>query len=209
MRYLLITVCLWLFFHTTCMAQLYKDKDKYHLGMKVSSTFNSLRGTELENPTIKMNVNGGVFFKYKLGQNFHLQTEVLASFKGSKFDNGRNRYERIHLFYLDFPLYAQVNLQKGKANHVAFLGPQVSYLLNSEVYVNGGARSLYKDLGLYPIDFAGVLGYQHNGYYTGFQICLKAGLRNINNGLKFVDVLPETGKGGSIYTVGLECGFLF
>lgn len=209
MKNFLLSVLLLVFVHAESQAQLYKDKDKYHLGMKVSSSFNMLHGTELENPTVKLNVNGGIFFKHKLGQNLHFQTEALASFKGSKFNNGRNRYQRIHLFYLDVPLYAQVNLQKGKPDHVVFLGPQFSYLLNSEVYVNGGAKALYKDLGLKPVDFAGVLGYQYNGYYTGFQICLKAGLRDINNGLKFIDVLPETGKGGNIYTLGFECGFLF
>lgn len=190
-------------------AQLYQDKEKNHIGMKAGASFSTLGGDELQNPTPRFSFQGGVFVKQQIHPALHLQFEGLATFRGSKFNNGKNRYERISLFYLDFPAYLYVDVSKRTNKHTVFFGPQSSFLLNSEVYVNGGAKALYRDLNLKPFDLMAVAGYQHNGYYTGFQAALKAGCFDINDGLLFKDVLPETGSGKTIRNLSLEFSFLF
>lgn len=204
-----ILIALWMTFCGTASAQLYQAKEKNHIGMKVGGSFSMLGGGELQNPTPRFSFQGGVFVRQQIHPSLHLQLEGVATFRGSKFNNGINRYERISLFYIDFPVYLYVDLSKRKNEHLLFFGPQSSFLLNSEVYVNGGAKAMYRDLGLKPFDLIAVAGYQHNGYYTGFQAALKAGLTDINDGLFFKDVLPETGFGKPIQNLSLEVCFLF
>lgn len=193
----------------TLYAQLYQDKEKNHIGMKVGTAFTLLGGEELLNPVPKFSFQGGVFVRQQLHPSLHLQLEGLASFRGSRFNNGVERYQRISLFYLDFPVYLYTDISKRKNEHLLFFGPQTSFLLNSEVYVDTEAKARYRDLALKPYDIMAVAGYQHNGYYTGFQAAVKVGCFDINNGLKFEDVLPETGTGKTIRNLALEFSFLF
>lgn len=190
-------------------AQLYQKDLKFHVGMKAGLGPTRLFGDELKKPVAKISFQGGVFFKHKLGQSLHFQSEALASYKGSKFDNGQNRYERISLLYLDFPQYLQIDVSKKKNKHIVFFGPQAGFLVASEVYVNGAFKARYSNLSLKKMDAMGVVGYQFNGYYSGFQVALKYGLVDINKNLYFKDVLPETGTGKTIRNASIDFSFLF
>ncbi len=198
-----------MFYSFASNAQLYHKDEKFHVGMKAGIGPTKLLGDELKKPVAKISFQGGVFFKHRMGKSLHFQTEALASYKGSKFDNGVNRYERISLLYLDLPQYLQIDVSKQENKHIVFFGPQASFLLASEVFVNGAFKARYRDLGVKPMDAMGVIGYQFNGYYTGFQVAFKYGLININDNLKFIDVLPETGTGKTIRNASLDFSFLF
>jgi hypothetical protein len=190
-------------------AQLYQKDEKFHVGMKAGLGPTILFGDELKNAKTKISFQGGVFFKHRLGQSLHFQSEALASYKGGKFDNGVGSYERVSLLYLDFPQYLQIDVSNKTNKHIVFLGPQAGFLLSSEVYVNGAFKAKYRDLNLKKMDAMGVVGYQFNGYYTGFQVAIKYGLVDVNKNLYFKDVLPETGTGKTIRNASIDFSFLF
>ena len=207
MKYKFFIICV--FMGLSSQAQLYQKDLKFHLGMKAGLGPTFLLGDELQNSVPKISFQGGIFYKHKLGKTLHFQSEALASYKGSKFDNGVNRYERISLLYLDFPQYLQIDVSGRENKHIVFFGPQAGFLVASEVYVNGAFKAKYRDLGLKSMDAMGVIGYQFNCYYTGFQVAFKYGLVDINKNLKFIDVLPETGTGKTIRNASLDFSFLF
>jgi hypothetical protein len=173
-------------------AQLYQKDEKFHVGMKAGLGPTILFGDELKNAKTKISFQGGVFFKHRLGQSLHFQSEALASYKGGKFDNG-----------------VQIDVSNKTNKHIVFLGPQAGFLLSSEVYVNGAFKAKYRDLNLKKMDAMGVVGYQFNGYYTGFQVAIKYGLVDVNKNLYFKDVLPETGTGKTIRNASIDFSFLF
>jgi hypothetical protein len=207
MKYGLFIICIMIGFGSK--AQLYQKDYKFHLGMKAGLGPTFLLGDELKNSVAKISFQGGIFFKHKLGGSLHIQSEALASYKGSKFNNGVNRYERVSLLYLDFPQYLQIDVSNKKNKHNVFFGPQAGFLVASEVYVNGAFKAKYRDLSLKQMDAMGVVGYQFNGYYTGFQVAFKYGLVDINKNLNFIDVLPETGTGKTIRNAAIDFSFLF
>lgn len=207
MKYGLFILVLLMFFQSK--AQLYQNKEKYHVGIKAGIGPTTLTGSELKNNRTKVGFQGGFFYRHTLGKNFHFQSELLASYKGARFDNGPGTYQRINLLYADAPQLLMVDVSKKQNKHLVILGPQLSVLLNSEMYVDGAFKAKQRDLGLTATDFFAVAGYQFNGYYNGIQVALRYGLRNINNNLYFKDVEPITGTGKSIKNFGVDISVLF
>lgn len=205
-----ISILLFLtFVALSARSQRYPNKDKYTIGIKTGTCFSSLIGKELQNPKVKFGFQGGVYYRQRLGSSLHLLTELNASFRGSNFNNGTTGYNRISLLNLDLPVELMIDLSKRKNEHLIFLGPQLTYLAKSDLYVNPDNVSKYQNLDLKPFDIMAVVGYHYNGYYMGWQIAAKYGLTDINDGIMFKDVKPVTGTGKLIRNISLELAMFF
>ena len=178
------------------------------IGIKTSINLSTIRGTELENPRLKFGYTAGAYYQHFLNKKWNLYTEFVGNFKGSNFKNDIDEYRRISLFYVDIPLMLMYHLDDEKKQSV-LLGPYASYLGLSSLYVGSQRKAELSNIALKPMDF-GVAGYYHlNGKFTTLQVGVKFGLYNINNGINFDDIKPETGKNGTISNVGIEIGMLF
>ncbi|MFY0643999.1 MAG: PorT family protein [Bacteroidia bacterium] len=179
----------------------------YKLGIKTALNFSSLIGTELQNPAPRFGYTAGAYFRTELNKNWGFQAEVLGNFKGSNFNNGEGEYQSIATFYLDFPLLLAYNIKSEK--HQILIGPQVGYLGLSSMYLAKNSKAYINGLGLHPFALDGVLAYQQIGKTVGWQVGAKLGILDINNGLHFENVKPETNTNGSIRSLSFEIGLLF
>jgi len=204
-----IWLLLMLFMAFSVKSQRYQDKEKYTIGIKVGTCFSSLIGQELKNPKVKFGFQGGVYYRQRLGTSLHLLTEMNASFRGSNFNNGKTGYSRISLLNLDLPVLLMFDVSAKKNEHLVFMGPQATYIATSDLYVNPDNVSKYKNLDLKPFDVMAVAGYHYNGYYMGWQVAVKYGLLDINDGIMFIDVKPVTGTGKLIRNISLELSMFF
>ncbi|MBT8326372.1 MAG: PorT family protein [Bacteroidia bacterium] len=185
-----------------------ETNSKNRIGIKTSINTSSIRGTEFENPRLKFGYTAGAFYQQYLNENWNFYTEFVGNFKGSNFKNDIDEYNRVSLFYIDVPLMLMYNLDDDKKQSV-LLGPYASYLALSAVYVGSQRKAELSNIALKPFDF-GIAGfYQLNGKFTTLQVGAKIGLYNINNGVNFEDITPETGKNGTISNLGIEIGMLF
>ena len=182
------------------------DRD-YKLGIKTALNFSSFIGTELQNPAPRFGYTAGAYFRTELNKNWGFQAEVLGNFKGSNFNNKDGEYQSIATFYLDFPLQLSYALKKDK--HQILFGPQIGYLGLSSMYLAKNSKAHLNGLGLHPFALDGILGYQQIGKTVGWQFAAKLGIIDINNGLHFVDIKPETNTNGSIRSLSFEIGLLF
>lgn len=193
-------------------AQPYKSGERVKPGMKGGLTLTSMGGTELSDPRPKAGFTIGLYSRIQLGPSLHLLPEINATFRGSNFKATKDeQYNQIHLIYLDFPVCLMVDLKDKSNQHLVFFGPQLSVLLNANVYVRPDIAPKYRDsqAGIKPVDLMGVVGYQYNAYYFGFQVALKYSALDLNNNLFYPDVLQPTGGGGSVRNMALELSFLF
>jgi hypothetical protein len=187
-------------------AQTSSDKAQ-KLGIKTSINLSKLTGDEFENPTIKFGYTAGAFYQFEFSDPWFLHTEFLGNFQGSNFNNADDEYTRISLFYLDAPLLLGYHF-KDKAHSIS-VGPYGSYLGLSSMFIGGKRKAHLNDLDLKPYDYGVALYYQMNGKLMSFQTGVKAGMNNINNGIKFVDINPATGNNGTINNLSFEIGMLF
>ncbi len=190
------------------LVQAQNESDVHKIGIKTSINLSQLRGSELQNPSIKFGYTAGAYYQFTINENLFLHSEFLGNFQGSNFDNADDEYSRISLFYLDFPVLLGFNLDEDK-KHQVYLGPYGSYLGLSSMFIGGKRKAEQNDLDLLPFDYGGALYYQLNGKFMAFQIGVKAGMLDINNGINFANINPPTGNNGSIQNISLELGMLF
>lgn len=188
--------------------QLYPKDDTYKLGIKTGAVFTRLNGGVLVNPAIKYGFSGGVFFRHPVGNNFHVQVESNATFRGGNFKNGEDEYYKLSTFYLELPAMWMVDLKKGSDEWCAFVGAQASVLANATIYVDPNVIPQKEQPNLKNMDYFGIIGIQRNTYYAGFQLALKLGLTDINGGVEFVDFGPDP-RSGQIRNFGVELSVYF
>jgi hypothetical protein len=178
------------------------------LGIKTSIHASLLTGTELQNERPKFGYTAGAFYQYAINNKLGLHSEIVASFKGSNFKNDITDYSKVALFYLDVPILLSYKSGADAKNQLAF-GPYTSYLGLSSLYVGSQKKAEINDLDLKPIDFGTALYYHKINKVTIFQVGVKIGLLNINNGLYIENITPPTGNNGSIRNLSFEIGYLF
>jgi hypothetical protein len=207
-------------------AQQWSDdevRERLNLGLKLGLGLGSFYGKELKHPTPMMGFQAGVFMHGKdTNSRLNWQTGLDARFRGSNFNNGdsgNTAYTKIALITIDVPML--LNIRTGKVRsgnyNAVQLGITASYILKSMVYVGedktpaqqNNYLKTWSKLPLKPIDYQLVVGFQHRGQVSGYQINFKYSLFNLNNNFKLEGMLPATGTGKFIGTFSLDFGFLF
>ncbi|PCJ66046.1 MAG: hypothetical protein COA58_08205 [Bacteroidetes bacterium] len=182
-----------------------KERPELDLGIKTSINISTLSGTEFENPRPKFGYTAGAYLETPLDKKWSLHSEILGSFRGSNFKNGDTAYTKIALFYIEAAILPSYLLDK---NNIS-IGPYLSYLGLSSLYIGNDQKSKLNDLNFKDLDFGLASYYTINGPIVGFQFGVKVGLSNANNGVNFDGYFPKTGKGGEIRNLSFEIGLLF
>lgn len=197
-------------------AQTYLDGDKFRVGMRAGPVMSWLTGDALSKPSPNYGFTAAIYFKHRIGNHLHFQTEVGPSVRGSRFNgNGSNGYNKFTLMYMDAAELLMIDLKKDVHLHTLVLGVQPSALLQSWVYspyfqLSPAARGVK----LNGMDCSAVFGYQLHKKVYGIQSVIKIGLTNINRGLNMYDVLgnplgPATNNSGIIRNISWETSIAF
>ncbi len=180
--------------------------EKMKIGIKFGMGLYMMGGEEANKPYPLFGINGGMYFRYRFNNHFHLQPEAMISFRGGNFDNNINEYVTIRSYFVDLPVLAVYGLnEKNTVNVIA--GAQYSHLLNSAIlkkdaqYAEGEAPKLSVH------DIMVITGAQFATPFIGFQVLLKYGLINANRGL--VPSVNPVSRGKELHHMALELDFMF
>jgi hypothetical protein len=175
-------------------------------GIKLGSGISMLVGAETSTSRPYFSLIGGGYLKYKFKKHWFTQPEAMVSRRGSNFRNGADGYARIQLYYLDAPVLLGRGINKDNST-IILTGLQYSRLLNAAVFrqksivPEGRTPRINKD------DLLVAAGAQFHTPFVGFQLMLKYGLMNINQGL--IDGLPPANKGLNLNNLIFEFNLLF
>lgn len=196
-----------------------KRKDK--LGIRIGFGITRLNSDELVNTAVSRGYQGAFYYRVNLFKGFHLNTEMGASIKGAKFNNGDVGYSQLSMLYLDFNLIGMFQLTSDNKHNLIF-GVQSSRLMRSSLFVGPEPFASYLQLPFKTWDHAAVTGYHFNTRYVGFQLALKYGLRNIagdfvnfnkeslnDSGKQFADLSPTMRNIKSIKNFSVELSVYF
>ena len=90
-------------FSQMAKSQIYLDGDKYRIGLKAGPLISTITGNALTKSTPVNGFTGGLYYKYKLNNGFHFQTEICPSIRNTKFNNTSDTgYTKFSFFYMDF-----------------------------------------------------------------------------------------------------------
>ena len=192
-------------------AQPFPKSSKFKVGMTAGINSSLITGTELENPTPRTSMVLGASYRQKLSKAVHFGAEVNASFRGSNFDNGIvDAYHMVRFIYLDVPLNAMINTSGKAENRYLTLGVEPAYQMRSEIFVKpDDIRPRVRNEGFRRFDVAALLGYHFDFYYFGLRPSVRFGLLDINDNLFLENVMPETGKGGTIKNITFDVKLYF
>ena len=134
---ILSTVVILLFITSTVKAQVSPatgDLPRGGAGIKGGLNLSSMTTDGNDDKNLKPGFHVGVFNKMPISEKFAIQTELLYSGKGIKFDYDESEFAdgetRFNLNYIDLPVKLVFNL----AEDFEFqFGPYVSYLVNAEL----------------------------------------------------------------------------
>lgn len=196
-----------------------KRKDKF--GIRVGVGITRLNSPQLVNTKVSHGYEGAFYYRVNLFKGFHLNPELGASIKGSRFANSNVDYTQISLFNFDGALLGIIQLDPS-FNHNLVVGVQASRIMRSSMFIGPEQFPSYLQLPFKKWDYAAVLGYQFNTQYVGFQLALKYGFRNIagdfynfnkvssnNNGQQFVDVTPSLRNVKDVKNFSVELSMYF
>jgi hypothetical protein len=178
---------------------------KHHLGVKTSINISSMIGSALKNPTPKYGYTAGSFCVFHSEKKITAYTEIVGNFKGSNFNNGDLGYSKIALFYVDASVLPMVKLKNKNAIAV---GPSLSYLGLSSIYVGAKKKSEIDKLNLKPWDLNLTVFYHIKKDIVTFQFGTKIGLIDIYNNLNLTTISPSIDQ-GNIMNISFEIGMLF
>ena len=176
------------------------------LGIKTSINLSSMVGSTFVNPRIKFGYTAGSYFIYNPKKKTSIYAEIIGNFKGSSFNNGDIGYSKIALFYVDASLLPKFQL---KNKHAICIGPTLSYLGLSSLYVGDKKKSEIDKLNIKPWDCSLALYYHIPKTILTIQFGTKIGLLNINNNLILNNVFPAINPKGSIQNISFDIGMLF
>lgn len=195
--------------------QTYLEGDKYRVGLKAGPAISLLSGTALTSPSPNFGFTGGLYYKYKLKNGFHFQTEISATIRGSRFKGNKDiEYNKFSLFYMDAAQLVLKDLQKDKHTHAAVFGVQPSILIQSWVYSPYHQyRPAARTVALNGGEVFAVVGYQYSKKLYGIQSVIKVGLTNINRGLNMYDFVGQpvgpTNNSGTVRNISWETTISF
>ena len=182
------------------------NSSNHKLGVKTSFNLSSMAGTALENPRIKFGYTAGTYFISNIKNKISIYSEIIGNFKGSNFKNGDVGYSKIALFYVDASLLPLFRL---KNEHSICLGPTVSYLALSSLYVGDKKKSEIDKLALKPWEYSIAMYYLVPKSVVSFQFGTKIGIRNINDNIILDNVTPTINPNVTIQNISFEIGMLF
>jgi hypothetical protein len=182
------------------------DISDHRLGIKTSFNLSSMFGTALENPRIKFGYTAGTYFISKTKKKTGIYSEIIGNFKGSNFKNGDAGYSKIALFYVDASLLPLFRLKNESS---ICIGPTVSYLGLSSLYIGEKKKSEIDKLSLKPWEYSITVYYLIPKPVVSFQFGTKIGLRNINDNIILDNVTPTINQNGTIQNISFEIGMLF
>lgn len=206
--------------------------ERLHYGLKLGLGLGSMWGGELVNARPYMGPVAGFYWYTKEKKSpYAFQTGLEGSLRGSNFANtdenspngGNSNYRRIGIISADVPLLLNYRLGPQKENKYSCLqvGLLVSGIVKSTVYLGNdklpaqhyldSSSHLYrwKNLPLKPVEVLGVIGYQSRGAVAGWQVQLKVGLNDMNDGFVMPYAYPATGTGRRISTWRLDLSVMF
>ena len=160
------------------------DLSNNKLGIKTSFNLSSITGSALMNSKVKFGYTAGSYFISNTKKKTSVYAEIIGNFKGSNFNNGDTGYSKIALFYVDASLLPMFQLQN---KHAICIGPAVSYLGLSSLYVGKKKKSEIDKLNIKPWEYSIALYYHIPKSIVTFQFGTKVGLRNLNNNLSLDD----------------------
>jgi hypothetical protein len=194
-----------------------------NFGLKMGLGWSEFFGGELQNPRPAHGFVGGFYAhsdpaKLKLGW----QLELLFRLRGSNFANadlGNTSYTKINFMSIDLPIMTSWRLSAPNAEKFrsVLFGLNVSYIFKSVVY-QGEDRmpvqfdnwnNTWSNLPVRNFEFGPVLAYQYRGQIVGWQVAAKVGMNDLNRNFVIPQLLPKTGTGKPIRTMGLEFSLLF
>lgn len=177
----------------TTMAQI-------RVGVQVGANLANLSGSDVTNNSVKVGVNGGVFVRLGLSDQFSIQPALLYSMKGAKFKDD-SLTSNFNSNYLEIPINARYQFSSDGGFNV-FLGPYVGILMSAkqgDVDVKSFENTT--DFGLNV-----GLGYELEG---GFGISAQYGL-GFANIEKSVDVLgTSTSPSVKNAVIGINLSYAF
>lgn len=147
MRKLLLTILLMGGFFSLVQAQIFKYKQApgtVDFGPRIGITTSivSIDNNPFGNPKVRISLMGGLFARYQLTNRWSLQTDVVYTQRGARFDksvtfDSNSQIERLALGYVDWEFKAIYNVRYkmfGKpGNFDVFLGAQPSFLVNAQL----------------------------------------------------------------------------
>jgi hypothetical protein len=175
-------------------------------GIKFGTGVSTLLGNELSNPRPSYMISGGAYLRYRFKKHWFVQPEANIAFKGSNFNNGTLQYESLRMYYVDVPVLLMRGLNEQNTSNV-FAGLQYSRVLNASIYLKDEPLPESSSPAIKNDDLAAVAGAQFHTPFVGFQIAVKYGLIDINNGILPNLNPPNTGK--DIHHFVVEFNLLF
>jgi len=204
-----------LFFALTTLwssAQFYPKKQDFRTGITFGLTPSTVLGSELENPTMKTGVQSGIYYRKKVSETGHVEINLGAALRGSKFDHSKDdSYNRLNFVVMEMPLLYLLDIMKKEEKMFIVAGLSPMAILQTEFYVvpELTARDELRNVGIKRFDLAAVLGYHISTYYTGLRITAQYGILDLNDNLLLQGVTPETGNGGNIQSFALNLQIYF
>jgi hypothetical protein len=197
--FVLLTVC-------RVEAQTLPEGDNFKFGLKVGLSGSTLLGDELKNPRPRFGYLAGIYYKQRIKNNWSIYSELTGNVRGSNFKNGADGYSGIHLFTIEMPLTL---VYQFKENHNVSIGPQVSWITASSLFVGSNRKTALDGLGFKPIDFGLSAFYTRSYEVVSIQTGVNIGYRNINRNINFENIKPETGNGGIVRILSFDVAFIF
>lgn len=173
------------------------SKRKQKVGVKIGFCESWVNGNTLQNMRPQTGIQGGVYYRININNSLNLQTELDASYRGARFNNGELGYSRLALFYIDLPVYLMVNF-KGNNKSNLFFGPQLSYMVRSSLFLGNEYFATFSELPLRQFDFAAAAGFHQNFDILGLQLAFKYGLRNIARNFNNYPIPGKSATNGDI-----------
>jgi hypothetical protein len=186
--------------------QHFPEKERFKVSLNMGFNTSTIIGDELQNGTLKPGLLIGVDYRQKLGKSpFQVRTTLQAAYRGSRFSHtSSDHYYKLNLAFAELPV--DLLFKVGNTNTFISIGGSANALLQSEFFIRPDftAEDAFNNIGFTRFDYSGRVGVLFDLYYFAWSIDFQLGLRDINNNLFLENVLPETGNGGSIRTLGIN-----
>ncbi len=181
---------------------------RYKLGVKMGVQTFTFLGSEPKGSKLAFGLLGGGYGRVNFKKGYSIQTEIQVSLRGSNFESATGEISAIRLLYIDMPFLVFKALDKDLTHRIG-LGPQLSDLASSEIYIDGNRHSS----GFSPVfekyDISAVLAYQYRLPYFSIQTALKYGVKNLNLNKPWPNNAKPLNTNKSIHNFSFELNLIF
>lgn len=186
----------------------------FRIGVRTGGALSTVGQGNFINPSLLFGLTGGINARYKFGKihddrpeayRFGYEAQLNFVYKGSNFKNQNTEYNKVSFFYGDLSMYGILKIDK--QGYVKLLaGPYAGYLINSSVYIKPQVTQDTTVLKLKDMDYGYGIGLEFKTRPIGFQVIVKQGLRNLNDGmnaLNYPQIMPAF-TGGRVRNFSVE-----